>query len=66
MMPFWQNQIVNPGIMCFFHITFVVIDHEIMSTAILSFPLSQEGKLPVTDQSQYAHTVLVNYLGGLS
>ena len=36
------------------HTTFAKIDHEIISTAILSLPLIQEGQLSVTGKSMCA------------
>ena len=36
--------------------SFVVIDHEIISTVILPFPLIQEGQLLVTGKSMCTHT----------
>ena len=41
--------------------SFVEIDHEIFSTAILSLPLIQEGQLSVSGERMY--TILVNRLG---
>ena len=41
--------------------SFVVIGHEIISTAILSFPLIQEGQLSVTGERIYTRYCL----GGL-
>ena len=39
--------------------------HEIISTAILSLPLIQEGQLSVTGKRMCTKNVLVNCLGGL-
>ena len=43
----------------------VEIGHEIISTAILSLPLIQEGQLFVSYWRKNVHLVLVNCLGGL-
>ena len=40
--------------------SFVEIDHEIISTVILSLPLIQEGQLSVSGKRMY--TILVNHL----
>ena len=41
--------------------SFVEIDHEILSTVILSLPLIQEGQLSVSDERMC--TILVNHKG---
>ena len=42
--------------------TFVEIDHEIISTVILLFPLIHSRRVVVSYKQKYAHEVLVNRL----
>ena len=57
----------DPGVLCFIpaqSYTFVVINHEIISTVILLLPLIQEGLLSVTSESMCTNycLTLVNRL----
>ena len=54
----------NPGVTSLilaWSYTFVEIDHEIISTAIL-FPAADSGRVLVSYQRKYVHKVLVNCL----